>query len=632
MTDYLNHITELMDNASKKAFENKEFESMLCKYCIAQDIKCKAFRKLWKKYKSTTYEEDKAEDLFDSLSEKLESSDDKAKLSIVYSSLITSLLLKYKKEEEASDEDFLEQQMCHTFEKYLKMKKHYEEVEGWCKINSPAMYGKIRNTDEGKIFENEQNPQTFFKNKNYTIEVEKNGKKTEYIYNFFQSWEKDPAIKTYDRIVFDPKKLNPKDLNLFSEYCNILDSKNRKIVALDRFFEHAKSICGYDLLCFEYMLNYFAHIIQKASTHCDVAVVMYGDEGIGKNMLLNLIGRIIGLQYYSESSCPEDIFGKHAIGMYRKMMFVYDESDINDTKGFMGRLKTLVSGRKLRVELKHKDMIEVDNYCRLFFPTNNRQPFPMTKNGRRWFYVKGSSKYIEQPNRHEHFESLGNHFEDLDLVYSLAKFLLERDISNFNPNRFPKSEGLKQAIQVPLIVRCIHSTIISKDEQCDRKFSATKIKDIVLKYCKENNYTSTAYNLTSIGNELKEYITKKIVFKGRDDEGVKYTFDKEAFIKYVKECNYDLEELDDNEEVEEKTTLEQMLDEVKDLKERARQKYQRYLKQCDKQIKANPLDNGVDLKQDLKVVIEVTPVKEPKETVKSSNLDKHKDKFIMSFD
>jgi hypothetical protein len=643
MTDYSNQLNELLESGNKKAFEHKDFENLLCNDCFINQTKCKVFRKMWKNYKPSTYDEDKAEEMFDNVSTTYNDFDEKEKRSFndKHKHILEGHMKKNKKEVKVTAEDFLEQQACHTFEKYLQMKKYFEVTEGWCKVNSPtSVYGKIVQTNEGSKFEIDSNPQAYFKNKNFTNETEKNGKTSTQKFNFFQVWEQDPEIKTYERIVFDPTNSNPRDLNLFCDYGSVLKDKERKLVSLERFFEHTKSICGYEMECYEYLLNYFAHIFQKPHIHCDVATVMYGKEGIGKNMLLQLIGSTIGSQYYKESAVAKDVFGEFATGMYRKMMYVFDEAEKSQTKDYMSLLKTLVTGRKLRVEFKGKDMIEVDNYCRLFFPTNCKEPFPITSNGRRWFYVKGSSKYIESENRHEHFKSLGEHFEDKNLIFSVAKFLSERDITNFNTNEFPKSEGLKQAIQVPLILRCFHSMILSKEEHCDKKFGATKLLEIILRYCKDNNYSSNAYNLTTLGNELQEYIDKKIVTKKRDSNGMKYTFDKEAFKKHIIDSKYNLEDFDIELDVdleENKTTLEQMLDEMKELQDRLSQKRQRFLAQCEKKLKGSPLDYGIDKQTNLSIIIQVTPVKAPEpikpvQPKKKSKLNEFDDDFVMNFD
>jgi hypothetical protein len=88
------------------------------------------------------------------------------------------------------------------------------------------------------------------------------------------------------------------------------------------------------------------------------------------------------------------------------MIFCYDESEKNDTKAFMSRLKTLTTSETLRVEPKYMNAFSVQNYCRLFFPTNAREPFQITKGARRWVYLKGSDKYIKNGIDYVYFVSV----------------------------------------------------------------------------------------------------------------------------------------------------------------------------------------------------------------------------------
>ena len=590
------------------------FIDHICRACIDCGLKNRDFRKLWKQYQPDTYDEDKAEEMYEQCQQNIETGDAKS----VSLQDIDDIIRKLnEKEATAVQTVSFARQHIHKNAEYLKLKKYFEETEGWCKVNHPKTYYgrvlknkdfkvkynkddkitnvKINHNEFGISFEACDNPNAYFKNKNFATETTNDkGKTFEKWHNFYDIWEKDPEIKTYDYIVFDPTMRNPNDLNTFSEYCAIGKANNCKFTKLDRVFEHMKSICGYDQHCYDYLLKFFAHVVQKPHIRTDVAVVMYGKEGVGKNILLQLLGSVIGQQFYAESSNPKDLFGDFATGMYKRMVFVYDEGDKKDTGGFMNRLKTLVTGKKLRVELKGKDTFEVDTYCRLFFPTNNTQPFPITEGARRWFYIKASNKFIELPDnqRHEHFDSLANHFEERDLIHSFYKYLSAIPLDGFNPNNFPKSEGLKQATQIPLILRCLHAKITSKKEQCGTLFKAKTLLDIVNNYCKENNYSYQGYNPTTLGAELQRYLDFGCLEKKTRNTGVHYVFCYDGFRDYIKKNNFNLDDFDvvDSDE----GSLEDIDAEIKRLETLLQQKREKRLQLCDKLIGFDPEDHDVD--------------------------------------
>lgn len=634
MSEFFEELKTLLSDALKDALDKDDFLPTLAKVCVANGLKCRQFKKLCRDVVlCRDVEEVPDNDFLEELFEQTEEQNPKKKLHNLHS--IASYIKDHKKEAKPTkttktDEIEYDRNIIHTEPKYLELRNHFENKLGWCKIDNPAMYGKAFVTDEAINFEKEENVKTYFENKNFCVKGDDGKPKW---HNFFDIWRKDPDIKTYERIVFQPAGGESNSLNLCGNYCYISKSTDLKTVALDRVFEHIRSICGYDNACYEYLLNYIAHIVQKPEDNCDVSVVMYGKEGCGKNILTQLIGDVIGPQYYGESAEPKDLFGQFATGMYKRMVFVYDEGDKKDTTGFMNRLKALVTGQKLRVELKGKDMFEVNNYCRLFFPTNNKQPFPVTKDNRRWFYLKASDKYVAMPDkeRFAYFDALVKHFKDRNVIYSFCKYLMNRDLSEFNPNIYPKSEGLQQAMTVPLLLRCIHAKILTDDDNATKVYGATELLNIVIQYCKENNYNSAIYNTGTICNELQEYIDAHCVTKKRVSKGQTYRFDVLRFRDYIKKHNFNLDDDEDGKA----TSSENILQQIEQYRQMIQSLRNKFVMQVGHTFK-NPLDEGVD-KTDQQIKVDkwktrILPVTKKTEAKISIIEELDQSIFLMSLD
>ena len=564
----------------KKLFKDNEFIQVIAKFMASNGMKRKEFRRIFMNTKN--YDEDEYDDIYDNAKEEAK---EPMSIDVVNQYIESKTVKKSDKKQQLTEFSVLgEKDPVHTDAKYLAMKKHYEDKEGWCKLQQPAGYGRIVMSQDVKTFQIEDEI-TYFANVNFYVDIE--GRKQPQKCNFAKVWVTDPDIKTYSKVVFDPLNSDNKALNLFSAYCQF--KTDCKVVNIDKAFEHYKSLCGYDNACFEYLMNYFAHIVQKPYERVNTAVVMYGSEGIGKNIGVGFIGNIIGKQYWGESSSPEDLFGKFGKGMLNRIIFVYDEGEKKDTKAYMNRLKTLVSCDKLRVEPKGKDAYEVDNYCRLFFPTNEREPFPITKGARRWFYCKGSDKYIDLPadKRANHFDELAKWFNDNDVQYSFYQYLKNRDISKWNANVVPQSEGLKQATEIPLILRCFTETILKKDTKA---YKPNELLETIIEYCKQNNYSYNAYNPTVLGTHLQEYIEKGCVIKKRVASGFLYTFDKEKFNQYLKRYNFNLEiaDHDDSDDTFDKIDLE-----IEQLEKKLTEKYKKRLEMMDTIMLGDPIEAGI---------------------------------------
>lgn len=608
MSELIQQLDNALANVDKKVYDDGNFLELIANVFVCKGIKCKYFRKFYKNANPEKYDEEECEDIYDTIKEARENAlIEKPKYDICD-------VENYIKRHPVKPEFTVlgEKDPVHEDTKYISMKKHYEDNEGWCKLQSPAGYGRIVINNGVKTFQIEDEI-TYFHNVNFYVQMK--GEKHPRKFNFARVWVTDPDIKTYSKIVFDPLNTDTRALNLFSAYCQF--KEGLKVVNIDRAFEHYKSLCGYDNACFEYLMNYFAHIVQKPYERVNTAVVMYGSEGIGKNIGIGFIGNIIGKQYWGESSCPDDLFGKFAKGMFNRIIFVYDEGQKGDTKSFMNRLKTAVTSDKLRVEFKGKDQYEVDNYCRLFFPTNDREPFPIVKGARRWFYLKGSDKYIDlgKEKSAKHFEDLSKWLKEENVQYSFYQFLKNRDISQWNANVVPQSEGLKQATEIPLVLRCFTETILRKDVKA---YKPSELLEIVIEYCKKNNYSYGGYNPTNLGTHLQEYVEKGCVNKKRAASGFLYTFDKEKFSQYLKRYNFNLE-IAGNEDSDD--TLDKIDLEIELLEKKLAEKYKKKLEMIDALFKGDPLEHGIEkpIKKTLqKRIISTKPEKKSQSETKST--------------
>lgn len=451
----------------------------------------------------------------------------------------------------------------HSHPKYLKMKEHFEN-KGWCKINEPAMYSQVKlNKEINNIeFVNSETAKDYFMNKNFITRLD-NGKEIKN--NFYDIWVKDPDIKTYNKIVFDPTDKLDKNINLFNGYCEFKD--NFKKVKLDRVFEHMKSLCDYDKSAFEYLLNYCAQIIQYPEKRPDAGIVMFGSEGIGKNIFTQLLGNIIGSRYYLETSGEDEVFGRFNKTLLNKIILVIDECEQDLlSKKFDPQLKRIITSHELSLEEKNEKRFKVKNLLRTFILSNSLKPIKVNKSSRRYAMFRGSDKYLFQGNKQQsskHFKELVEHFYDKNVQYSFYKYLSELDISKFKPTVVPKTAGFKQAMTIPVMIRFFASECTENKESI--KYQANAILDKLIRYCIDNNFEHKYYNATTVGDTLSEYIRAGFMTKNRESSGIFYMFDTLLFKEYIKRCKYNL---DLNDDEEEETDIITELDTLRDARKR----------------------------------------------------------------
>ena len=75
-------------------------------------------------------------------------------------------------------------------------------------------------------------------------------------------------------------------------------------------------------------MHYFiANIFQEPTKRPPVSIVINGKQGNGKNIFLDAIGNMIDKDHYITTSDPDDLFGTHAEGFYRKLLVNLNESE-----------------------------------------------------------------------------------------------------------------------------------------------------------------------------------------------------------------------------------------------------------------------------------------------------------------
>ena len=87
--------------------------------------------------------------------------------------------------------------------------------------------------------------------------------------------------------------------------------QEKNVINIKLFVNHIRDIIcnGDDELC-EYVLNWFAQIIQTPHKKTKVGLVWRSEaEGVGKNIILNLIRDIMGSEYYYSTSNLEHLIG-----------------------------------------------------------------------------------------------------------------------------------------------------------------------------------------------------------------------------------------------------------------------------------------------------------------------------------
>lgn len=196
-------------------------------------------------------------------------------------------------------------------------------------------------------------------------------------------------------------------------------------------------ICNGDKTCYEYLLNWLAHLVQKPEEKPEVAIVLKAGQGTGKGTFVDPIGRIIGAHFVHlmDKSAVTGNFN----ALVENRILIFADEFFAGSKRDTDQLKGLITEKTTKIERKHIDGIIVPSFSRLIMASNHENIVSIEKDERRYLYLEVSE---ERKQDHDYFEALRRIIDGPKFIGQLLQFLLERDISEFNPRRVPQTKAL----------------------------------------------------------------------------------------------------------------------------------------------------------------------------------------------
>lgn len=180
-------------------------------------------------------------------------------------------------------------------------------------------------------------------------------------------WLKSTLRRQYTGIIFDPSRAGHYDglYNLWKGY---------KIIGLPGdcsvFLDYVKDvICSGDIDNFNFLIALIAQMFQQPWAKPGIAVVIRGDEGVGKSFFIEKLGMLME-GYYFKTSNPAYIFGDHNGQLKNVILLHLEEAVWAGSKKDESLLKDLITGRTIQINDKFMPVISVPNHLHLFITGN----------------------------------------------------------------------------------------------------------------------------------------------------------------------------------------------------------------------------------------------------------------------
>lgn len=346
---------------------------------------------------------------------------------------------------------------------------------------------------------------------------------------FFTKWLKDPLRRKYNFIDWVPCQIN--DPNTFNEFQGFrLDSDydNEDNESVETFLNHIKYLAGDDDKSSEYLINYIAHLFQFSNEKPQTAIVIKSPEGYGKDLLIDILQKIIGSKFIMRTSdIKRDVFGSSNGGVKHKLILQLNEVSGKDGFQNADKLKDIITTDKILIRELYKDVRQYSNYLRLFIFSNNNNPIKITETSRRFVVLEP----LEKKN-HSYYEKLVNILSNENALKNIYNYFKNRDISNFKITHIPVTVAKQEMAEFnrPMI----HEFLIDHYDKVSSKkkyfISSTKLLQLFSSYLVNNGCND--YKISSKHLKLQ---LKKINFMtyARSSKTRGYKFNLEEYKLWV---------------------------------------------------------------------------------------------------
>jgi hypothetical protein len=253
----------------------------------------------------------------------------------------------------------------------------------------------------------------------------------EKVVSFISAWARDPKMRTYNRMEFAPPPIS-----VIAKVYNTWTGFPIEKVTLDTsadtsmIYKHLDYVTNHKKDAYEYVLNWFAHMVQKPGEKPMTALLIGGDERSGKSVIgEHLMRKIIGLDKQIITPDINKLCGRFATSE-GKILTCLNEGDGRDTHAIDNLIKDYITREYSLIEPKGMMPYTVRLIDRVVVTTNSKNPLPIKKGDSRWTVLTTDNSICS--NR-EHFDPLYKALKDDRVMRKFYQELLDRDISKWDP-------------------------------------------------------------------------------------------------------------------------------------------------------------------------------------------------------
>ncbi len=272
--------------------------------------------------------------------------------------------------------------------------------------------------------------------------------------DMFTEWSKDPTRREYKTMTFipyNPKEeyegigSNPEIFNTFEGMGFEYDPKYEYEPDPDLKDFLLNTLGSGDEEIYKYLYYTLAQIIQQPTVRTNIATIMVGEQGTGKDTFGYLIGKLINDEYTISTNKLEDIIPKESafnMELKDKIVVRFNEMKAKDGNSYIEQIKDFVTRESNRIRELYQAPYVQNNMCRLIFNSNSNCVMALPPGQRRFVQIQTSSSRKGDGN---YWADLYEKFKNKDYINRIGNELLNVDFGDYfgNIDNYPKTEMME---------------------------------------------------------------------------------------------------------------------------------------------------------------------------------------------
>lgn len=190
-----------------------------------------------------------------------------------------------------------------------------------------------------------------------------------------------------------------------------------------------------------YLLKFLACMVQYPGRLPGVAIVLRGEEGVGKTCVYDYVKRVFRPTDTVLVSGSNDLTASFNAHLAAKVWVCADEAFFAGDPRVFGQLQSMITSEELLLHPKGIDRYKIDNCMHLLIVSNHDWVVRASKEARRYFVLEVGKDHQRD---FTYFNAITRQMDHEGGTAAMLYDLLHMDLSDFNPMEFPNTPFLQE--------------------------------------------------------------------------------------------------------------------------------------------------------------------------------------------